>query len=58
MARTLRKIWSNDEAQDIAEYAVILALILLLVVGTVQLVGGNANRVFSNVASELQPDVD
>jgi len=54
MKSCLRKLWIEDEAQDIAEYAVMLAVILVLVVGTVRLVGSNANNAFSNVASSLQ----
>jgi Flp pilus assembly pilin Flp len=50
----LRKLWLTDDAQDIAEYAVMLAVILVLVVGTIRLVGSNANNAFSNVASSLQ----
>jgi Flp pilus assembly pilin Flp len=50
----LRKLWRDDEGQDIAEYAVMLAVILVLVVGTVRLVGSNANNAFSSVASSLQ----
>ena len=46
-------IWS-DEGQDIAEYAVMLAVILVLVVGTIRLVGSNANNAFSTVASSIQ----
>jgi pilus assembly protein Flp/PilA len=53
--RTLVKtLWSNQEGQDIAEYGVILAVILVLVVGTVRLVGSNANNVFSSVSSSVQ----
>ena len=48
-----RELWSQEEGQDIAEYAVMLAVILVIVVGTIQLIGGNANNVFSNVASSL-----
>jgi len=44
-------LWSNQQGQDITEYAVMLALILVLVVGTVRLVGSNANNAFSSVAS-------
>ncbi len=44
----------EEEGQDIAEYAVMLAVILVIVVGTVQLIGSNANSVFSSVASSLQ----
>ena len=50
----LDQLWCNDEGQDIAEYAVMLAVILVIVVGTVRLIGSNANTVFSNVASAIQ----
>ena len=50
----LHKLWIADEGQDIAEYAVMLAVILVLVVGTIRLVGSNANNAFSSVASSLQ----
>jgi len=53
MKRILGKLWSEDEAQDIAEYAVMLAVILVIVVGTIRLIGGNANNVFSSVASSI-----
>jgi Flp pilus assembly pilin Flp len=47
-------LWRNEEGQDIAEYAVMLAVILVIVIGTVRLIGGNANNVFSQVASSIQ----
>lgn len=50
----LRKLWQDEQGQDIAEYAVMLAVILVIVVGTVRLIGSNANNVFSNVASSIQ----
>lgn len=53
MMTVLNRLWSDDEGQDIAEYAVMLAVILVIVVGTVRLIGSNANNVFSNVASSL-----
>ena len=53
MSKFLRKLWSQDEGQDIAEYAVMLAVILVIVVGTIRLIGGNANNVFSSVASSI-----
>jgi len=46
-------LWRNEEGQDIAEYAVMLAVILVIVIGTVRLIGGNANNVFSQVASQI-----
>jgi len=50
----LRQAWSDDKGQDIAEYAVMLAVILVLVVGTIRLVGSNANTVSSQAASSIQ----
>jgi Flp pilus assembly pilin Flp len=54
MSDFIRRLWAEDSGQDIAEYAVMLAVILVLVVGTIRLVGSNANNVFSNVASSIQ----
>jgi Flp pilus assembly pilin Flp len=53
MMDRLRQLWSREEGQDIAEYAVLLAVILVLVVGTVRLIGGNANNAFSATASAI-----
>jgi Flp pilus assembly pilin Flp len=50
----VRSFWSDEDGQDIAEYAVMLAVILVIVVGTVRLIGSNANNVFSSVASSIQ----
>lgn len=50
----LNRFCRDDAGQDIAEYAVMLAVILVLVVGTIRLVGSNANNVFSSVASSIQ----
>jgi Flp pilus assembly pilin Flp len=54
MSEFIRRLWSEDAGQDIAEYAVMLAVILVLVVGTIRLIGSNANNAFSNVASSMQ----
>ncbi|MGA2234751.1 MAG: hypothetical protein ABSG23_04710 [Terriglobales bacterium] len=53
MTDLAKLLWRNDEGQDIAEYAVMLAVILVIVIGTVRLIGGNANNVFSQVASSV-----
>jgi len=44
----------DDRGQDIAEYARMLAVMLVLVIGTIRLVGSNANNAFSSVASTIQ----
>jgi Flp pilus assembly pilin Flp len=54
MSTLVRMLWTEDAGQDIAEYAVMLAVILVLVVGTVRLIGSNANNAFSQVASSIQ----
>jgi len=50
----LRRVWCDDDGQDIAEYAVMLAVILVIVIGTIRLVDSNANNAFSAVASSIQ----
>jgi Flp pilus assembly pilin Flp len=50
----LISLWTDESGQDIAEYAVMLAVILVLVVGTVRLIGSNANNAFSAAASAVQ----
>jgi Flp pilus assembly pilin Flp len=53
MKKLFRNLWSEDQGQDIAEYAVMLAVILVLVVGTIRLIGANANNAFSSTASAI-----
>jgi len=53
VASFLKQLWSDERGQDIAEYAVMLAVILVIVVGTVRLIGSNANNVFSQVSSSI-----
>jgi Flp pilus assembly pilin Flp len=54
VAYLLSQLWHDEQGQDIAEYAVMLAVILVIVVGTVRLIGSNANTVFSQVGSAIQ----
>jgi Flp pilus assembly pilin Flp len=54
MSSFVRTLLFDDSGQDIAEYAVMVAVILLIVVGTIRLIGSNANTVFSNAASSIQ----
>lgn len=53
MKNVMQRVWWSDKGQSIAEYAVILAVILILVVGTIRLVGSNANNTFSQVSSSM-----
>lgn len=49
-----RGLWLDQRGQDVAEYSVMLAVILVIVVGTVRLIGSNASNVFSQVGSSIQ----
>lgn len=53
VAKLLQQFWTDEQGQDIAEYAVMLAVILVIVVGTIRLIGSNANTVFSQVGSTI-----
>jgi Flp pilus assembly pilin Flp len=53
VSNLIRRMWSGQEGQDIAEYAVMVAVILIIVVGTIRLIGSNSNTVFSTVASSI-----
>ena len=53
VAKLLQQLWTDEHGQDIAEYAVMLAVILVIVVGTIRLIGSNANNVFSQVGSSI-----
>ena len=53
MIEAIRQLWIEESGQDVAEYAVMLAVILVIVIGTVRLIGGNANNVFSQVQSSI-----
>jgi Flp pilus assembly pilin Flp len=54
MKALINQFWRDEQGQDIAEYAVMLAVILVIVVGTIRLIGTKSNTVFSNVASSIQ----
>jgi Flp pilus assembly pilin Flp len=49
-----KKLWTDDQGQDVAEYSIMLAVILVIVVGTVRLIGSNAGNIFSQVGSAIQ----
>ena len=54
MSRLRQVLWANEEGQDIAEYSIMVAVILVVVVGTVRLIGSNASNIFSQVGSAVQ----
>lgn len=58
MCAVIRSLWTDEQGQDIAEYAVMSAVILVIVDGTIRLIGSNANNVFSSVASSIRVGCD
>jgi len=53
-ANVIERLLRNTEGQDVAEYAIMLAVVLVIVVGTVRMIGSNAGTVFPQVASAIQ----
>jgi Flp pilus assembly pilin Flp len=53
LMNAIQRLWIDENGQDVAEYAVMLAVILVIVIGTVRLIGGSANNVFSQVSSQI-----
>lgn len=47
-------LWRNEDGQDVAEYAVMLAVILVIAIGTIRLIAGNASNIFSEIGSKIQ----
>ncbi|MGA7920342.1 MAG: hypothetical protein WCA38_11785 [Candidatus Acidiferrales bacterium] len=50
----LRNFWFSDEGQDLAEYAVMAAVILVIAISATGLLGGRAHNVFSTVVRSLR----
>ncbi len=53
MLQAVQNVFADDRGQDIAEYALMLTVVLLLVVSAVSAIGGNANTIFNSVATQL-----
>jgi Flp pilus assembly pilin Flp len=52
--RWSNRFWSEQDGQDVAEYSVMLAVVLVIVIGTIRLIGSNAGNIFSQVGSAIQ----
>ena len=53
MRRTLRQFWPWEQGQDLAEYAVMIAVILVIVIGTVKLINTKTRSKPPNTGSAL-----
>ena len=54
MGQFFRNLNQDEQGQGIAEYAVMLAVVLTIVVGTIQMIGSHSSTVFSKIASSVQ----
>lgn len=53
MAKQRKKLWRQEAGATIVEYAVLLALFALLIVGAVLLIENKVNNSFDAVTNEL-----
>ncbi len=47
------ELWQDDGGQDVAEYALMLAILLVMVVPVIRAIGTSADHVFSKVGSQM-----
>jgi pilus assembly protein Flp/PilA len=50
----LKSFFAKEEGQGLVEYALILVLIAIVVIGILSLVGGRVSNVFSQINSGLR----
>ena len=55
MNATLKRLWEEEEGQDLTEYALLMVLIALVSVASMQTIGTTISNVFSNAAVNLSP---
>ena len=53
MRKLFEQVWSDQSGQDVAEYALMLAVILVLVIATIKSIGTEASTVFTNTSTAL-----
>ncbi len=53
MKQIIKKLWQEEEGQDLTEYALLLVLVALVAIATMQTLGSTISTVFANAASNL-----
>lgn len=53
MRKYLKRMWRDEEGQDLTEYALIMALISLLAVAVLKVIGFTVANVFSTASSSM-----
>lgn len=54
MLNLLRRLWKDEEGQGMVEYALIIALIAIVVIGALEILGGNISALFTEIGEELE----
>ena len=53
MQNLLKRLWQDEQGQDLVEYALLLVLIALVAATTIQTLGSSVKSVFSNATTAL-----
>jgi len=53
MQNLLKRLWQEEEGQDLVEYALLLVLIALVAATSVRTMGNAVKRVFTNASTSL-----
>jgi Flp pilus assembly pilin Flp len=49
----MKRLWLNENGQDVAEYAIMLAVVLAVAIGVIKLIGSNLDPIWAGVASQI-----
>jgi len=53
MMTHLKRLWKDEEGQDLVEYGLLLLLVALVAITSMKTLGGIISNVFSSAASNL-----
>ncbi len=57
MKTLLNSLWNDESGQDLAEYALLIAMIAIVVIASLIVIGGGINDVFTGVGNELEREI-
>jgi Flp pilus assembly pilin Flp len=54
MRPMLRNLWSDQRGQGVAEYAIMLVVVLTLALGAIRAIGSHSNELFRSIVSAIE----
>lgn len=54
MLSLFKSLWADESGQDLVEYALLVALIAIVVIAALRILGPIIANVFNNIATNLQ----